>query len=382
MISTNDRLIGMTPLEAIAEISKMELTREGPLSQQHRDTIRRALNEWMVADSISNAQMGRLMGCSAGLTSQIRAGTYAGDEDRWLRKAHLLLAERAQKQVQGAVASEYVATSIGRHIMTVCERTCAMPCIGKVILPSGAGKTVALREFARRKGDRAVFLQAGTALSTSSGLLRELAQKLHIQAGNRWTVGTLFMSVRDELAKRYGGGVGNVSPMCIIVDEATTLSGDALNLLRNLHDDEQARIAVILADTWRLDGELHSRHGIAGGYEQLRSRFGAVYCLKPDAEISLADVKLVTDSLLEGLGYKDAKLTPDAYRHLHKLAQGEGKFRNIFHRLHAATAMAESMGAEPTFNVSELDFAGMLCGAECELEHAEAPFRAPMKKAI
>ncbi|HUW31123.1 MAG TPA: ATP-binding protein, partial [Planctomycetota bacterium] len=222
-----------------------------------------------------------------------------------------------------------------------------------------------------RVGDRAVYLSAGEAASTKSGMLRELADALGVHVGHRATALAIYRDIRQKLADRYAGG--KARPVLLIVDEATTLQPAALNMLRNLHDDGRCRLAIVLADTWRLHAELRNARRLPGGYEQLRSRSGAQYIMPADAEISESDVKAVADSVLKSLGH-NRELSRASYRYLTDLAERDGGLRNVAHRLHAVHDLAEASGAVATYRVAELDIVAPLVGHACQIPDAENPF--------
>jgi len=257
--------------------------------------------------------------------------------------------------------------------MIACDRAMGVPCIAQIMMPSGAGKTVSLTEYSRRMGDRCIYLQAGEAFAGKEGILYELARRLGFKPYKRERSQTVYEYIRGRLADYYEGGKG--VPMMLIVDEATTLRPAAINLLRNLHDDPACRMALVLADTWRMDRELSGRNQIAGGYEQLRRRFGAVYRMRPDQEISAADSRLVADSILASLGHGH-KLHPDSYKFLHRLTQLPGKFGNIASRLHAVHDVAESQRVSPAYTVAQLDYVAELVGMEMNIAHSAPPFAA------
>jgi len=339
------------------------------------ETTRQALVQHQAAHRVGNADMGRVVGCAASTWSQIRGGTYRGDVVKYMTRGRRWLTERlARGDRPDAAGGDYVETTVARRILAACQRAWSMPCIARIVTPSGAGKTAALREFCRRRADRAVYLQAGELFSTKTALIRRLAALLRIPPRRKAGGAELYEAVRERLADFYAGGMQ--TPITVVVDEATTLRPAALNVLRGLHDDPDCRAAVVLADTARLDGELRSRRGIAGGYEQLRSRFGAVYTMTEADAVPLADVRAVAGAVAAGLGH-DRPLDRHAVRYLAGLAGRPGRFRNVVHRLWAVHDLAERSGVAPAYDVPQLDFAASLVGMPCEMDHAEVPFGRP-----
>ena len=331
----------------------------------------RQVAEIQAADKLSDNDIGKILGVSRALYSQVKAGKYRGDSQRIFRLIASWLASRAMKAE--APVGDYADTRVGRYISGVCNRAWQMPTIGLIITRSGAGKTAALTAFTRRAGDRVVYLAAGEAASTKTGMLRELADALGVHVGGKATGLRIYRDVRQKLADRYAGG--KARPVLLIVDEATTLAPSALNMLRNLHDDGRSRLAIVLADTWRLHAELRNTRRLPGGYEQLRSRSGAQFIMQIDDEIAEADVRAVADSVLKSLGC-NRPLSKASYRYLTDLAAMDGALRNVVHRLHATHDLAEASGATPTYRVAELDIVAPLVGHACQIPDAENPFAA------
>ncbi len=349
---------------------------DAKLTDRKRADIRRRVQEVMVSERITRDRLGGILSVSASVVSQVVGGKYRGKSDPVLVAMARWLTDRQSRAEAPEVP--FVSTAISKSILAVCNRAWAMPAIGLVITPAGWCKTATLREVARRRGDRCLYLYAGEAFSSKRQLLMELAKGLRLGPRERWNIGTLYRAVRDVLAKKYAAGQGD--PFLLLIDEATTLDPRALNILRNLHDDTSCRAGIVLADTARLDVELHSRKGIAGGYEQLRSRCRAVYQVKAGETISVADVRKVTDSLLAAMGH-NRPLDAHAYRFLTKIAATEGALRNVVARLQTAQAVAEAAGAKPRYTVAELDFVAPLVGAECEIAHEAQPFTSIPKAA-
>jgi DNA transposition AAA+ family ATPase len=356
-----------TPLEIISKVSDMEVNTE-MTEQQARAVLREAM-EFKEAEGLTHAQLAALCQCSGATWHQIRLGKYPSPIARFMVNFKLSLVDRLE-QVKSSVG-DYVSTSIGKSIQSVCRRAFNMPCIGRVVTPSGFGKTEAGRHFCTVISRRAIYVQAGVAHRSQKGLLIALKDTLRLPVTSYASTPVLYSAVRQKLAASYRGGKG--LSFGVLIDEATQLSGLALNLLRNLHDDPDVRMGLVLMDTARLDAEL-TNPKLAGGFEQLRSRFGAVYCQTLADEIIPSDVALVTDSILSNQLGHTRKLHAHAYSYLHQIANTDGRLRNVFHRLHAVSDLAEAAGQAPTYSVRELDYAAQLMGQQRQLKHDGHPF--------
>ena len=361
-----------TPLEILKKARDMEDSSQGNqgnvLSDQDRRIIRTMISEIKSSERISHDQVAKILGCSTSVVSQVLAGKYGGDSDKFLIRGRRWLADRAERHEAPPVG--YVSTSEGDQILCICQHAWNMPCIGKVMVDSGAGKTMALREYARRRRDRAIYLQVGEAMSGRTGLLLELSRCLKLHGRSGLALGRLYTDVRDRLAKYYQGGQN--APTILLVDEATTLRAESINILRNLHDDPAVRLAVVLADTARMDVNLAARP-MSGGVEQLRSRFGATYEPDPHRAALARDVRAVAGGVLDSIS-SEVNLGPESVNFLTGLAGAAGRYRNVVHRLMAVHYLAEASKTEPSFSVSELDFAATLVGGQCQIKHNDSPF--------
>ena len=342
--------------------------REGPLSPRDRTRIARQVAERQAAMRISNQQTGRILGCSGSTWSLIRRGKYAGDADRYLRRARAWLDH--QETARPLPLTPYVPTSIGEQIIAICELAVELPTIGLVVTPAGVGKTFALLEFARRMGERAVMVQAGEALNTKRYLIEEIAAKMGIGVGTRESTGAIYVKVRDRIAGVYAGGGGE--PVVLIVDEATNLQASAINMLRNLHDDVAARAVVILADTGRIDERLAGRRGIAGGYEQLTRRCKAQMRMGFNEEIVAEDCRKVAASVIESVD--GPRLNRDAMSYLHAAAQEPGKLANVASLIQMVHRMAQRTNTEATYTVAQLDYIAPAVGLAQRMPDMPCPF--------
>lgn len=341
------------------------------LTDKARASILSRAAEVQAAEGISNAAVARILGVSAAVWSQVKRRVYKGNADHTIRLARAWLADRTQRAEVPEV--EFAATSLARQMMAVCRRAAEMPCVGLVVTRSGLGKTAALREFARRRPHRTVYLQAGEMFSCRVALLEEIAAALGVSGTG--AAAATYRRVRGRMADLYAGG--QADPVCLLIDEATTLRPSAINMLRGLHDDPACRPGLVLADTWRLDSELrrHGRDSLAGGYEQLTSRAGTQYRLAADAEVAQADVTLIADAVLAGQGHR-GRISVASYRYLHKVAQGPGALRAVLHRIRLVADVAHAAGTQPAYSVAQLDFVAPLLGGACTIPHdPTGPFR-------
>jgi len=342
--------------------------------------VLKKLIDYQTANRLTDADMGRILGCggsSSGRSrwNRIKRGNYPpGPARQMLARGRAILAALDERLAEAA--EQYVETSIGRQILAVCHRAMNRTTIGLVVAPSGAGKTIALRQFARRVGYQAVYVHAGEANACKGELVREIARQLGLKHRSTANFSGCYRIVREHLAGLYAGGRG--AGAILLVDEATTLRPNSLNFLRNLHDDPSTRVPLVLADTWRLHDELHRTGRLPGGYEQLRSRAGAQYRLGADREaadeplIPRKDAEAVAASIVASLG--GGRLSAAAARYLTRIAQADGTLRNVAQRLVAVADVAAAGREAPTYSVAQLDEVAPLVGMAPENPNCASAF--------
>ena len=346
-----------------------------PLTPRRRKQIIAEVAAAAKEEGLSNAAVARLLRYSSSVWTAVLNGTYRGTVDNVLRRAVAWLEHRSRRALRPETV--YAQTSISGRILEVCQAAAAMPTIGRVITPSGCGKTAALAEYARRRGENCLHLQIGQAFHTLRGVLAEIARRLDLRGAAGRTTPDLYALVRDHFAAFYAGGAAD--PFVLLADETTTLRGNALDMLRNLHDDPASRIGLVLADTDLLDQQLAAREAYRHGSEQTLGRCAAVYRFDRQREIPMADVRIVGSSILAALGHEE-QLAPPAWAYLKDVAQSPGRFHNVRKILTRCREIVEAAGAEPTYSARELDFVAPLVDLPRKWQHAEAPFAAEGKR--
>lgn len=369
----------------LSERMEIMMAKEGPFTPGERRKLVEKITSYLAAHGITDGRFAAIMGVSRSTWSQIRSGSYPSTEgmDKVLIEASNWLVKRsAQPPVQ---AVPYAPTSVGRKIMTICTYALNSESMGLIVAPAGCGKTVALKEFVRRQGSGAVYVEAGEGFSTKRALLVELALKLGLSAAAAHTleaanemeslsIDQLIRRIRIALAAKYAGGKG--LPMVIVIDEATEIKPTALNVLRNLHDDGDCRAVVIIAGTLLLGQDLkHHRGRRPKGYEQLVRRCRAAYTVPADYQFTKKDVRLVADAVLASVGEERVHLDRYAIDYLHRLAhQQDKRLSNIDNRIRAVRDIARETKTNALYTVAQLDYAASLTDDAFEYEHHELPF--------
>ena len=82
-------------------------------------------------------------------------------------------------------------------------------------------------------------------------------------------------------------------------------------------------------------------------------------------------------SVLDGRGYERVRLRTLAIDYLTEIANGDGAFRAVEHRILAVADTAEAQEVMPRFTREELDFVAPLVGAPQTRTYKESPFIRP-----
>jgi len=228
--------------------------------------LRNALKDLMEKRGISLKAVSRSLGISTATLSQWLNNSYTGNVTKIEEAVKGFIERQMEKHKTSVNSIEFVMTSVAKKVFEIA-RICHIDGeIGVCYGDSGVGKTMAVKEYARRNTD--VILVEADLGYTAKVLFAELHRRLGMDG--RGTIHDMF---EDVVAKLRGSG------RLIIVDEAEHLPYRALELLRRVYD--KAGVGILLVGMPRLIANLR---GKKGEYAQLYSRVGVaakVEGLKP-----------------------------------------------------------------------------------------------------
>lgn len=217
------------------------------------------LTELMQEKQYTQTQVARAIGRSPSVVSQFLQGTYNGSaEDITERVRGFIERERARTGVRPQ--ARFVMTSIAARGLEVAAYAHQEGEICVIYGAAGMGKTMLLREYARRNLD-SLTIEADPGY-TAKIMLEDLCRQLKIKGG-RASIHDMTLACIREL-----GGSGRV----ILVDEAELLPYRALETLRRLHD--KSGVGLVLAGLPRL---LVNLKGRGNEFAQLYSRVALAY---------------------------------------------------------------------------------------------------------
>lgn len=263
------------------------------------ELLREIINKY----GFSQSQVATRLGKSPAVVNQYLQGKYNGDQTA-IDKAVEQLHERLKAKEKNGLTAIFVRTETAKKVLNLCAMAHAVGDIYLLVGEAGLGKTVALKEYAKRH-DGVLMLEVDPTYS-SKVILSELCHLLNVQAGK--TNHAMFEAVVGKLAD---------SERLLIVDEAELLNTRALEVLRRIHD--RTNIGIVLAGMPRLRANLR---GAKGEFKQLYSRVG----LQLDMQDRLPDDDIL-QLIKEGIGEtefanKILDISKGNARRLNKLLRG------------------------------------------------------------
>ena len=202
----------------------------------------------------SRAWIARACRTSNSTVSQVLSGKYPSPPTELLERMLQALSVEAERLGDGTPG--YVEGSVHKLVFVVCDRTRKHGNMGVIVGYPGIGKTYSLREYAKRKP--ATLLVESNPQMTAGNLLRDLLKQLRLPIPS---------GVDDKFVEVVNALSGTMH--LIIVDEAHSLTANALHYVRRIRD--KAGVGVVLCDSERLNGLLQPEHG---QFDQIRSRVG------------------------------------------------------------------------------------------------------------
>lgn len=189
---------------------------------------------------------------------------YIGDRDRIVRKLNQFMEQEARNQAAPGPA-DFVETRVAKRMLTAIQNAIELRGIGLIYGPAGVGKTITL-EAAVSIFAGSVMVRARSTTRSVGGFARHLAKAMKIKQQ-----GTLY-TLQDRFVEALKG-----TDRPIFIDEAHQLTRQALEFLRDLHDE--CGVPIILAGTVDLENQISDREHWFG---QFSSRTALRYDIAED----------------------------------------------------------------------------------------------------
>jgi len=253
-------LLGRIAREARRLRVGQKLPPSGPLTWEQVAAVRDDFNFMLDQPGVTLDMIAKAMGpgFSRGPLSRFRnlesPGESSLDVDRVARGVNAFMETLARRR-ETRRPEGWVPTRVAERMLLVIARTIELASIGLIYSDAGRGKSMTLAA-ASMIHPGSILLRVRQSTRRPLGLARALG-------------GQLNLPLTDNLTTLQGRIVGALSGSgrALLVDEAHRLSPDALELLRDLHDEcgvpivlvGTVRIAEAVADHERFFGQFTSR---------------------------------------------------------------------------------------------------------------------------
>jgi DNA transposition AAA+ family ATPase len=218
--------------------------------------LKQGLKDLMEERVLSLSAVSRALGISTAALSQWQSSKYEGNVSRIDDAVKSFLERQEERLNAPKKVINFVMTSVAQKVFEVARICHLDEEIGVCFGDAGLGKTVAIKEYAKRNSD-VILIEVDLGI-TAKILFSELNKKLGMDG--RGSIHDLF---EDSVERLKSSG------RLIIVDEAENLPYRALELLRRVYD--KAGVGILLIGMPRLIANLR---GKKGEYAQLYSRVG------------------------------------------------------------------------------------------------------------
>lgn len=241
--------------------------------------------------------------------------TYRGDASGVARAVSSYMETHAQR-AEAWRPDGFIMTGVAKNIIAVVQKAVALQTIAVISGDAGRGKTMAM-EACHRNHAGSVYLRVRRDRRTATGLARALAGELKVKSA-----ATSAKMIDGVVLKLQGTG------RPLFIDEAHQLKPDALELVRDIHDE--CGVPVILSGTYDIndstaDGDIF--------YGQFSSRIALRYDINErargkggggDRNSRMTTPIHTMDEMLQLFTQDKLRLNKDALDFLFRLANVEG----------------------------------------------------------
>lgn len=206
------------------------------LKPEEINQVARDYKSWLKQTRRSNARVSKALGdgFSEAVLSQFSNGIFRGDMERVARGVNEYM-ERETRIEAVQRPSGWVATDAANRMLAVIRATVNGRGMGLITGPAGVGKTMVL-EAVKPEYTGSILIRVMQSERRCTGLISSIARILGVPS--RSTISVTHRLVVEALK-------GSGKP--IFIDEAHKLKHDALEALRDIHDE--AGVPIVLCGT-------------------------------------------------------------------------------------------------------------------------------------
>ncbi len=270
-------------------------------------------------EPIPMENMANGVGVHNGTLSRALSGKGKPSDD-FCRKAWTYCRLMEMRAEDPDVDGRIVETSVTQRVRKLCNYCQLERCIGMLISETSAGKTEALKAYAKRNPS-AIYVHATARTDSIAGMVDGIwrASKAFRDPGRSSRHhGKTVRDKWDDIVRGFTTTV--VSARVILIDDAHVLNFRVMEVLRELHDE--TNLGIVLAGTTRLQARVTASGDAHQMYEQLRARVMVVRVIRKPSPKDVAAVAAAWAP-------PKARFTKAAGEYLFTLSQGLGALRVV-----------------------------------------------------
>ncbi len=291
------------------------LPNTGPLSDAQRRQAMDNFVRYTRAHGLTATHVAHQLGKPRATTiGELMKGVYRANADDHIRRLNMWVEQNARSR-SAALADTFVSTKVARDMLTVarlCRENLTIACAYGA---AGIGKTRCAMAI-HDKYVGSVYLRVMTGYASPKGLTMILAEKLGVRRSvrrNEHEHRTQLERIMDDLRN---------SDRLLIVDEATKLTDDTMELLRDIHDE--CCVPILLIATRHLHERIKRNADPDGG--QFYSRVDVIKNLTEGHDLYRGDKRplFTVDDIKKLYNEPPIRLAPDAAHYLRDVANALG----------------------------------------------------------
>lgn len=255
---TPTRITDQLAQEARAMEARM-LPPHGPLNENHFAVVRSRFADHVKETGRKLPDIARMIGCQPSALARfiLDATTYDPTMDEFIRKVNRWL---LQQTMDGGVAApaEMVKTGVTDRILGVIHQTNRLKSMAVIVGPSGTGKSTVFRACAEGIVAGAIHIELSDADASKSAFIARIAREL-------------FGTARARMQESFNATIAHLTQTrrMLIIDEAHYLSGNAMNIVRDIH--KRTGSPIVLGGTQDMLGTLNDFNELHGQFKRLIS---------------------------------------------------------------------------------------------------------------
>ncbi len=224
------------------------------------------IKKFMQENGLTQAQIARSLGKSAGQISQYFGGYYKGDVEN-LEKDLKNFMNSYKNRDKGKDSERIVSLRNMKGVNFLIDEVIISKTMGVILGDAGVGKTVAIKSY-MTKNPAHIFVEAVPGMQFKS-VLEKIAQKAKVNTSGKRP---------EELIYSIASAFKNTE-LVLIIDEAENLTTKTLEGIRRIWDF--SRVPIVLVGTYSLSANLNGRNG---ELRQLSSRISKKFEFEPLSE--------------------------------------------------------------------------------------------------